>query len=266
MDVLRQQSLYWPSVLAQALSKDMRGSVIVLGYVASGTNWLCRLVSEYLDMPIFEAWNRHSPTLAAHVFHLHRFVETQHAKRRTLYIHRDGRDAVISNYFKFINGPNSSRQRRNFEAYAGISMNPEKLREQLPAFIDWSFGQQQQSSIAWPAHVRRAIENGYPRVSFEGLKTSPVDTIAPALETITGSAIARERLARVVRNRDFSRVKTKTNAHFLRKGEAGEWRRTFNREACDRFAYWGQEELEALGYEQDTGWVDVGATSEGASC
>ena len=256
--LMHLQALYWSTILIQTRLPGMRGSYIVLGYVGSGTNWLCNLLSETLGIPVFEHWKRLTPSLAPQIFHLHRFIETRETAKRTIYMHRDGRDAVISVFHKYLNALHESRPRQSFERHLGAKMDAKRIREQFPAFLEWFTQTDQLASAPWPIHVRRALDLGYPRLSFEALKADSESALAKAIEALTGHAVAHDRVAAALAAHAFERRKSTDNAHFMRKGQSGEWRDVYNRRSREIFAEWAGAELIALGYETDDLWINAG--------
>ncbi len=257
LTVRRQQMVYWPSVWAQSHMRNMAGSYCVNGFPSSGTNWLCQLVSRYFGVPILEPWTRLTPTLKPHVFHLHRFIDTSAARERTLYITRDGRDAMVSRFMKLSPNPNDHRPLRAFEAASGHVYDKTKATEQLPSFIEWYFTENRFSAMNWATHVQQASHMGLCRLTFEDIKRAPHDTLEPVFEKISGQKIDRALLADVIDQMDFDRVKTPGTAHHKRKSQVGEWRTHFSRAAREVFAFHAQEGLELMGYERDRSWIDA---------
>lgn len=253
--VRRQQTIYWSSIWTQARRADMAGSFIVNGFPSSGTNWLCQLVSRYFGVPIFEPWMRLTPTLAPHVFHLHRFVDTPAARARTLYITRDGRDALVSRYMKLWPNPNDARPLKAFEAASGLTYDKTQVSAQLPAFIKWYFNERRFSAMNWADHVRRAQAMDLTLLTFENLKRAPLDTLDPVFVRISGQQVDRRRLADVIDQMDFAKVRTIKTTHHKRKSQVGEWKTLFTREAREVFADYAQDALEEMGYETSRDWV-----------
>lgn len=258
--VRRQQAIYWPSIWIHARRTGMGGSFCVNGFPSSGTNWLCQLVARYFGVPIFEPWVRLTPTLAPHVFHLHRFVDTPAARARTLYITRDGRDALLSRYMKIWPNPNDARPLRAFEAASGLTYDKTQVRAQLPAFIEWYFTETRFNAMNWATHVRQARAMKLPHLTFEGLKRAPIATLEPVFERVSSQKIDLARLADVIDQMDFAKVKTRETAHHKRKSQIGEWRAFYTREAREIFAGYAQDTLEDMGYETDRDWVDSAET------
>ena len=92
----RQQSLYWSTVALNMLPPARSKSVYVLGHPKSGSNWYCKLLSHYLELPVYEPWTTPFPSLGPVILHMHRFAIIP---SRTAYLLRDGRDIVTSYYF-----------------------------------------------------------------------------------------------------------------------------------------------------------------------
>jgi len=255
--VRRRQAIYWSSIWTQVRRADMGGSFCVTGFPSSGTNWLCNLVSCYFGVPVFEPWMRLTPTLAPHVFHLHRFIDTPAARARTLYITRDGRDALVSRYMKLSPNPNDDRPLRAFEATSGITYDKTEARAQLPAFIEWYFNESRFSAMNWADHVRRARALDLALLKFEDLKLTPLDTLEPVFERVSGQRIDRARLSDVVDQMDFVKLRAPETAHHMRKSQVGEWQALYTREAREIFADYAQDALEEIGYETGRDWVTI---------
>lgn len=250
------QSLYWLSVGTHALIPGTLGSYYVIGHGKSGTNWLCNLLSHYFDIPVFEAWTRWTPALLSpQIFHLHRFVATPMARRRTFYLYRDGRDIVVSSYFAKMRQP-YDRFRREFEAYSGDKMDEANLRHQLPAYIDWFFGVDRVSSIRWQPHIAESFKHPYVRLSFERMIEDTYGELERALQEMTGSSVDSARLLDAIEQNDFAKKKKKANAHFLRSGRTGDWRQHFTRAAAERFNHYAGDALLSLGYEENLDWIE----------
>ena len=52
---------------------------------------------------------------------------------------RDGRDTLVSRYMKLSPNPNDVRPLAAFEAASGMTYDKTRIREQMPAFIEWYF-------------------------------------------------------------------------------------------------------------------------------
>lgn len=227
----------------------------MLGHPKSGTNWLCSVLSDYYDIPVFKAWLRVLPAVSPQIFHMHRFVPTAVARRRTFYLYRDGRDILVSRFFAIVRSKYDDRAKQAFERYTGVPMAEQQIREQLPAFIDWSFQGNQGSSVRWHAHVERAFRHPYVRLSYEAMKADTFAAVARAIEEVSGVAADPGRLKAAIAANAFEKKKAADNAHFLRSGTTGDWRKHFSRAAAERFEGYANRALVMLGYEAGSDWI-----------
>ena len=256
MDVRRQQVVYWPSVACQSLLPGIN-SVFILGYTNTGTNWLCQLVSNYLAVPLFEPWKRNTPSFfTPHVFHLHRFFPALKSNPRCIYLARDGRDVVVSKFFKIANNPNQQPIRRSFARKTGEKISAENIKDQLPAFIEWSFTDAQFGTVDWSSHIEQGFSDQVSHLTYEDLHRDAVGSLATLFYEIwQDHEIDLSKLESVVEARKMENVRTDANALHKRKGITGEWKRYFNAEARQVFAAHGQCALEIAGYESNNDWV-----------
>ena len=229
----------------------------MLGHPKSGTNWLCSVLSDYFAHPVFQAWKRLTPAVSPQIFHMHRFMLTAPAKKRTFYLYRDGRDIVVSAFFAMARDPWESETKRSFERFLGTRMDESRIEEQLPRFIEWRFEIDKSSSIRWPDHISKGFVYPYTRLSFEAMKADAFLEVKRAIHDMTGSGVDEELLRRSVERNDFQRKKKLIgNSHFLRSGKAGDWADCFTPEAAAKFQFYAQNALETLGYEQDGSWTE----------
>jgi len=251
-----RQGLYWSTAGTHALIPNAAGSYYVLGHPKSGTNWLCSVLSDYFEQPVFQAWKRLTPAMSPQIFHMHRFLSATPAKRRTFYLYRDGRDIVVSRFFAMARSPWDTGETQAFSRYLGSQMDEDRIKEQLPAFIEWVFEVNKTSSICWPDHISKAFEYPYSRLSFEAMKVNTFQEVKRAIQEMTRSEVNEEQLQKAIEKNNFERKKKASNdSHFLRSGNAGDWASYFTRGAAERFEFYAQGTLEKLGYEQDSSWV-----------
>ncbi|WP_147127719.1 sulfotransferase domain-containing protein [Shimia ponticola] len=264
---LREQSLYWPTVLSHAVVPHGNRSIFINGFQNSGTNWLCQLTSNYFDVPIFEAWTRWTPGFVGpYVFHLHRFLNTAQVNDRTIYITRDGRDTTVSRFYKAARTPKQSHLRNQIKAQAGFDLDESQIKTQLPQFIEWDFTHRQRSSVNWAEHIRKARALGVRRISFEGLKADAAATLTPIFEEIGKAPVDQDKLARVIEARKFENVRGTGTTYHKRSGSVGEWQQHFSPEARQAFAKYAGSELIWAGYEADDAWAAEPDTAPAGSC
>lgn len=250
-----RQSLYWSTILTHSLLRNAGGSYVVLGHPKSGTNWLCGLLSSYFDIPVFQSWTRLMPAVRPQIFHMHRFLGSPMAKNRTFYIHRDGRDILISRYFAIMNSPWGNSERQKLEAWLEGPMSIENLKHQLPKYIDWNYTKSRSSSQNWQKHIDLYRKYPYVCVSFEGLKDDPVRELSQAIAKMTNDLADFEHIQAAINKNDIKKKKSKANAHFLRSGKSGDWKTYFSVVAAERFNAYAGRALISLGYEDDDKWV-----------
>lgn len=252
----REQSVYWLTVLLQAPSPSHFGSYIILGHPSAGTNWLCNLLSNYLDTPVFE-WNRNMPSLESQIFHLHRFVGGALQRNRTIYMYRDGRDTLVSLFMKVAKTPWMGGWRDKFHKDTGVILDANLIDEQLPTYIEWHFTKRSPASVNWREHILRGLRDGYKTISFEELKQNPSSSLRAVLCDLGHSQIDEKKLEIAIGMNDIENIKTEENSYQVRNGRPAQWRQYFTIESAKLFQKYAGEELIMLGYETDASWVDT---------
>jgi hypothetical protein len=180
------------------------------------------------------------------------------ARRRTVYILRDGRDVMVSRWFETLH--REPGDRAAVERFLGVEMTDDNMREHLARFIEF-MSTYQRGCADYRSHVRYWKDHDYVTVRYEDLLADGVRELQRALRELTGEEPDVERLALAVRNNSFEE-KTKrargdeSKGHFLRKGISGDWRNHFTPEAARVFDAYAGDLLIEIGYEPDHAWVD----------
>ncbi len=247
--------------------------VFVVGYPKSGTTWACQIVADYLQLP----YPRLSllPVGFPAVVHGHERVWKRY--RKGVYVVRDGRDALVSQYFfmtRHLPAGDHPRltagQRRMFPGL----INRNNARQNIAGFIQRQMISPQSARANWGDHVRSFFEVDNPNVvllRYEDLLADGSTALAEAMSRLTGeepnAARAAESLERYSFRRQSGRDPGKeVRSAFLRKGQAGDWNNHFTREAAEIFDHYCGDTLIAAGYEKDHAWVEsVGANDEAAA-
>ena len=250
-----EQSVYWTTVMLQAAAPNFFGSYFVVGHPSAGTNWLCNLVSGCLDIPVFFAWTEKLPPLDSKIFHVHRFMGGLLPSSRTIYMYRDGRDTMVSLFFKTANTPWMGKWRDKFHQETGLVIDTAKIVDQLPAYIDWHFTKRQPGSMNWRDHISYSLLRRYKSVSYEALKQDPHNVLRSVLSELGSSKLREDKISSVIQSNHLVNTKSENNNYQIRSGCSGEWRQYFTEEASKCFQKYAGKELVRLGYETDHSWV-----------
>ncbi len=242
--------------------------VFVVGYPKSGSTWAAQLVSHCLQLP----YPRHSllPVGFAAVVMGHKRVWKSYP--RGVYVVRDGRDAIASQFFYQLSqipeGDHprlTALQRRSFPNLVN--------KADLSGVFDDFVARQLVNPIAahanWATHVRSYFEVANPNMSlvrYEDLHTDGVATLTRVITELSGDAPDPDRARAAVERFMFGKQTAQraklANPAWLRKGKAGDWTNHFTRTAAEHFDRVCGDMLIKMGYEPDHSWVEsVGATS-----
>ena len=257
---LRDRLNIWTPIAFSLLAGESRPFYYVLGHPKTGTNWVCKMLSGYLGIPVHEFWLSKWPQFEPSVVHMHRFLPFEGARRRTLYVMRDGRDIVVSDYHhRMRDRDGDTLLAADLDRFLGKGYDPAAVSDNLPNFIRYLM-QRTDGSTDYVSHLGAAFAHPYVRVRYEDLLEDAVAALEGGLEKLLGEPVDRERLVRAVEAERFEAVTGRergsgdSNA-FVRKGISGDWKNVFNREAAEIYAAYAGETLIRCGYEPDQEWV-----------
>lgn len=245
--------------------------VMLSGYPKSGTTWMAQLISDYLQLPM----PQHSLLPLAHacVLQTHRPLHPRWT--RCVYTMRDGRDAMVSLYWfqakHLAPGRDPSMTRRQRAMFPGLR-DRDAIRENLPAFMRRQAARPLGTTLNWRDHVMGFLESKRertPLLKYEDLLADTRGALSDAMRTLTGEEPDAQRIGWAVEKFSFEKQTGRKKGQeqkqsFLRSGRAGDWSKSFTREAAEVFDELYGDALIATGYEADRSWVSRVGESEPA--
>lgn len=267
---------------------DVFGFVYIGGYPKSGTSWVAQQVASYLNLPFIKPSPpvpQSFPSIVHHHWNYHPSID------RSIYVIRDGRDAMVSSYmntmknyvrmeetFDNLNKLNPARNLvlylgnyseiyRRIRGLYGKSFDPWDIHQNLPKFIEMEMKDPFRWAVKlpWPQHVQtwRQKSKQTTFIKYEDMLVDPVTVLSDSLEHYLGKEVDRRDLANIVERFSFKRMTgrnpgTENRQSFVRKGISGDWLNHFSREACQVFDHYAGDVLVELGYEPDHAWVESG--------
>ncbi len=250
--------------VAQLLGNRL-GYLLVSEYPKSGGTWVARMLADYLAIPFCSA--QALPAGTSVVMHNHWPYERRFP--RSVYVYRDGRDVMISQFFhlKALAAEAANGDSRRFDLARRRALrlarpvtDMDVLASELPRFLEWQFCSPVGTRLPWHEHVLDWV--GRPQVvpvRYEDLLADAHGAMTNVLEGC-GVPVDATRLNETVRRESFvvrtgREPGTEDNLSFFRKGLAGDWRNYFTRAAAEVFRRFAGDALVALDYEPDDSWV-----------
>ncbi len=234
----------------------------------SGGTWLASMTADYFRCA--KIGRTVLPIAARAVIHNH---WRYHPKiRRVVYLHRDGRDVMVSWYFYAIRQAKIAAEGGNPAPLAGLtkilgeSFDADDPKANLPRFLEHAFRNAPGGTYGmnWAQHVadwhdpERRPHILY--VSYEDLRREPVEALRRVVEHLGQGQAETRLLERSVSHFDMQAMTGRqpgqeSTSDFIRKGIVGDWRNYFNQEACKIFQNHAQTLLQNLSYEKDDRWT-----------
>lgn len=239
---------------------------MVAEYPRSGGTWLARLVADATRLGVPHHYT--SPVGHAAVIHCHWTPATDY-RCPVVYLCRDGRDVMVSLFFHRLRHQQSGgalgrRYRRRHRKGLGELLNADRIRDQLPAFIELEFADPMVGELDWASFHERALDCSHASdrqilVRYEDLlldAESELRAIVGHCRRVDG----RLRTPRedwewelIVRRNSFAYVTgreagVEDQCAFRRSGTSGGWRDHFTAEAVARFDERAGGVMRRLGY------------------
>lgn len=271
------------------LGRGAEHYVGVGGYPKSGTTWISQMIGEALDLPVpREGW---LPILREGVVHHH--WEYEPGLRDSIYVVRDGRDVMVSEYVAMMNAAKRiplrvasfgklskierllllerGRNARLWSALRGLlgdPFDPADHARNFPLFVRASLRRpfSEVNREPWQLHVRRWL--GAPRtplwVRYEAMLEDPERELSRLLHAVSRRRVSVKRVREVIARNRFEAVTGRRrgqedSTQFMRKGIAGDWINWFDRRTAEEFDALAGETLVEAGYlsaEERADWVD----------
>lgn len=239
------------------------GMYLGCGFPKSGTVWLCQLLSTAIGVPYPREYR--SPIAMSAVVHAHwRYSK---GVPPTAYVHRDGRDVMVSLYFHYVRvlglatrPQKAAALRARFHHLYGPGFKAGAVRDNLPKFIEAETAAPKSSDgLPWHEHVQSWWDRPQvAHVSYEELRS---DTTVALVRVLGELGVASDKHVASLAAERWSFETTsgrapgeEDRASFQRKGISGDWRNHFSREAGEVFDAVAGDTLVALGYADDRDW------------
>ncbi|MCH8824501.1 MAG: sulfotransferase domain-containing protein [Planctomycetes bacterium] len=238
--------------------------VFVVGYPKSGTTWACQLVADYLQLP-FPQFSL-LPIGCHAIIHGHERVWKNCPKG--VYIIRDGRDALVSQYFfrsrSIPEGDHPQMTAYQRRSFPGL-VNKANVKDNITSFLKRQLANPRFAKANWGQHARSYFEVANTNVvllRYEDLLTDGPNTLAQAMSKLTSQPVDLERAQRSIDRFSFKKQAGRSagqedRSAFLRKGQTGDWRNHFTKDAAKIFDKHCGDMLIQAGYESDHSWVDT---------
>jgi len=249
-------------VLQRALNKEILARVrsrivpiyLINEHPGSGATWLKFMLADALGL---STWSQDAPVTGSCVMQAHFF--NPRSRCRTVALFRDGRDVMVSCYFKAFflnewNEPGRVRFMRNIFRFADY----ENVRANLAAFMRRMLDDPISPHFSWVDFVRAwAGRPGVVETRYEALRADTAGELARVVEALTGRPLAPERAARIAEAHTMAQMRARAagspkarqpEVSFYRSGRIGGWTDYFTDEALAWFEDRAGAELERLGY------------------
>ncbi|MGA1791488.1 MAG: sulfotransferase domain-containing protein [bacterium] len=242
--------------------------VLVTEYPRSGGSWLCELLSSSMDM----YFPRHSfQSFKPGIYHGHYLPSghMRHLRKRFLMV-RDGRDVMISTYYKNLFHQIDGEYTRDVLFYRKLFAfdDFDDIRRNLPEFLETMFTLKIPRSYrmtwqgSWTSFNEAWLQEHVDAIlRYEELRNNTVGVVRGIIDYHFEGRATDERISESVERFSFKAKTgrdpgTENNRSQDRKGIIGDHKNHFTREAAEIFNHYAGHLLKRLGYEKDDSWID----------
>jgi len=275
--------------VTRRLVRQTNGSgryVCVGGYPKSGTTWISQLVGHVLGLRVPR--DNMLPLLRGCVVHHHWGYEP--ALDRSIYVVRDGRDVMASEFVAMMNAAETLRERegrfgrlsslertllrrrgrnarlqQRFDHVFGPGFDPWDVERNFPRFVEHNLQEpfSEVSDHPWQRHVEDWFRHRRETtvVRYEDMLADPPAALAKSVRDLTGESVKDTAIESAIDRFSFERTAgrprgTEDRSAFARKGVAGDWTNWFDRETGRLFDEAAGDLLVSLGYAPDRRWFE----------
>lgn len=236
---------------------------LVCEYPKSGGTWLAKMVSLCMGLPLVE-FSLLPITNSCVTFAHWRYNPR---RQRCVYIHRDGRDVLVSLFFhraRIVTSHTDSAPAKRWLREHPYLTKFDPGGENVELFRQFAYEQLSpaRTGFHWNAYALD-WQNADPRrvwsTSYEQLLRDTRGVLTSCMR-YCDAQVTEEQVNHAIGFYSFESMSGRQSGEgdsssFLRKGIAGDWVNFFNRDLAKRFDEHAGEALVRLGYEVDSRWV-----------
>ena len=193
---------------------------------------------------------------------IHGCYKKVNSKADTIVCWRDGRDTMVSFYYHLVfEKPNTSHTYSQLVKSSLDIKDPYDIDRYLPRFIEWAF-EGGYPGFSWSDFVEIWKDSSEViETSYEAVTLDPIGELDKIIRYIDPARLEKINLEDIRHAFSFEKQSNRKRGEedvksFIRKGIIGDWKNSFNREACEVFNHYAGDELILLNYEADHSWVD----------
>jgi len=265
-------SLCWEIGRYIALIRQDSSVLTVCEYPKAGGTWIAKSIATATDLP-YVGSGYFLPLIPS-------VIRTHWAPSKRLspciFVVRDVRDVMVSLFHhRCKNMHRTPKRNKQFLAYFGEKLEPGKIREQLPGFVEIEFSDPRYGAhMNWGQHSAAVVSildasesSNVALLHYEDMLDNPAAALSAVFESLSIDvpdgylSLAIELNDRKWGGKNYT--KSTLESTFLRSGTSGSWRKDFSVDTGKKISELCGKELIALGYEQDMDWwKDLPASSD----
>ena len=244
-------------IIVEGAANSFARPIVLTEYPKSGGSWLSQMLSAALEIPYPR--NRF-PHLQRQI--IHGCYRKVNSKADTVVCWRDGRDTMVSFYYHLLFEKKITSHKYSQKIKRDLDIKDVyDIDLYLPRFIEWAF-EGGYPGFSWVDFVHEWKDNtDIIETSYEAVTRDPVGELVKIVKYIDPKRLEKINPEGIVKAFSFEAQSSRKRGEedvksFIRKGIIGDWKNSFNRDACKVFNHYAGNELILLNYEADHSWVD----------